>query len=115
MRTATMSELFETKDVFEDCRKKVQTLSSTEKYRISAELVLKNGNRRYFRAKSIDRKTAIREVLTFIGAIEELSGEKAIWRLRGENKYNLGTNYSGHLSFLQRTKNTLLGYFFDIE
>ena len=67
MRAITMAEVLGSNqnDVFEDCRKRVQVLDSNEKYRLSAEIVLKDGNRRYYRARTVDKNTAAREILTF--------------------------------------------------
>ena len=85
MRALTMSEVFGNKeDVFEDCKKQVQVLSSNEKYRLTAEIVLKNGDRRYYRAKTIDKASAVREILTFVTALEEGIGENVMWRFKGE-------------------------------
>ncbi|MFT9496764.1 MULTISPECIES: DUF6018 family natural product bioysynthesis protein [Bacillota] len=109
-----MAELLGKRDVVEDCRQQIRTLNSHH-YRVTAELVFKNGDRRIFRAKSVDQNSAIREVLTFVSAVEEATGESVMWRLRGENTYHLSTNYTAKPSLLQRTKKAFLSYFFDID
>lgn len=112
----TMSQLLgKPGDVIEDCRKEIRLLPSNDRYRISAEILLRNGERRYFRAKSIDRKSATQEVLLFIAAVENATGETVMWRLKGEKTYHMSTNYEVSPSFIQRTKKAILGYFFDIE
>ncbi|WP_374717763.1 DUF6018 family natural product bioysynthesis protein [Neobacillus sp.] len=109
----TISELFGTKDIFEDCRRKADIFGSNS--RISAELILKNGDRRIYRAKSIDKTFAIREILTFVAAVEEATGESVMWRLKGDNQYHYSINYVAKPSLLQRAKKNLLKYFFEIE
>lgn len=112
----TMSQLLgKPGDVIEDCRKEIRLLPSNDRYRISAEILLRNGERRYFRAKSIDRKSATQEILLFIAAVENATGETIMWRLKGEKTYHMSTNYEVSPSFIQRTKKAILGYFFDIE
>lgn len=116
MRAVSMAEVLGSKnDVIEDCRKQVQVLSSNEKYRLTAEILLKNGDRRIFRAKTIDKKSATREVLTFVAAVEEATGETVMWRFKGEKTYHMSTNYNAQPSIFQRTKSAFLNYFFDLQ
>ncbi|MDE3840970.1 hypothetical protein C0966_17025 (plasmid) [Bacillus methanolicus] len=110
----TMPELLGKRDVIEDCRKHIKILNS-DKYRVTAELVLTNGDRRIYRAKSINQDFAIREILTFVGAVEKATGGTVMWRLKGEKTYHLSTNYTLKPSILQRAKKAVLSYFFDIE
>lgn len=117
MRAVSMAEVLGSnqKDVFEDCRKRVQVLDSNEKYRLTAEIVLKDGNRRYYRAKTVDKNSAAREILTFVTALEEGLGEKVMWRFKGEDKYHFSTNYEAKPSFFQLAKSAFFRYFFDLE
>jgi Family of unknown function (DUF6018) len=111
----TMSQLLGNKeDVFEHCRKNFQVLSSKENYRVTAEILLKNGDRRVYRAKTIDQKAATREVLTFVQAVEKAIGETVMWRFKGENTYHMSTNYTAQPSIFNRAKSAFLHYFFDL-
>lgn len=101
-------------DVFEDCRKRVQVLSNTEKYRLTAEILMKDGSRRIFRAKAVDKNSATREVLTFVAAVEEATAETVMWRFKGENTYHMSTNYNARPSIFERAKAAFLTYFIDL-
>jgi Family of unknown function (DUF6018) len=116
MSAVPMSEVFGSKrDVITDCRQQMKGLSSNGKFRISAELVLKNGDRRFFNARAIDKTSAIREILTFVAAVEEATGEQIMWRLKGDKTYHFSTNYTTRPSILNRAKSAFLNYFFDLE
>ncbi|MEI2356679.1 DUF6018 family natural product bioysynthesis protein [Mesobacillus zeae] len=109
--TVTLPQLLRSKsDVFENCRKQVHVGGS---YRMTAEIILKSGERRFFRTKSIDKNSAVREVLTFIAAIEDAKGESVMWRFKGEDTYHMSTNYTTTPSFLNRAKDAFLSYFFE--
>lgn len=114
MSNVTLAEVLGRRDIIEDCRMTKKALSSTN-YRVTAELILKNGERRIFRAKAIDKNYAIREILEFVAAIEENTGESIFWRLKGDKTYYFSTNYTASPSFFQKAKKLLIGYFFDIE
>lgn len=114
MSNVTLAEVLRKNDIIEDCRKSTKALSSGN-YRVTAELFLKNGERRIFRAKAIDKNFAIREIVEFVAAIEEKTGENVFWRLRGDKTYHFSTNYTASPSFFQKAKKLLIGYFFDIE
>ncbi|MGS2778407.1 DUF6018 family natural product bioysynthesis protein [Robertmurraya sp. GLU-23] len=112
----TMSQLLGIQgDVVEDCRKKTKALASNAKYRMSIEVLLKDGTRRFYIAKELDQKKALREVLTFVAAIESATGEKVMWRRTGEKTYHMSTNYTSRPSLVERAKSAFLSYFFDIE
>lgn len=117
MRAATIAEVLGSnkKDVFEDCKQRVQVLDSNEKYRISAEIILKEGNRRYYRARTVDKNSAAREILTFVSALEEGLGYNVMWRFAGEDKYHFSTNYQAKPSLIQQAKSAFFRYFFDLE
>lgn len=102
------------KNVIEDCRKQVQVLSNNEKYRLTAEVLMKDGERRIFRARAVDKKSATREVLTFVAAVEEATAETVMWRFKGENTYHMSTNYNAQPSIFDRAKSAFLSYFFDL-
>ncbi|RHW35944.1 hypothetical protein D1B31_17790 [Neobacillus notoginsengisoli] len=113
---ATMSQLLGTKeDVIDNCRRQFQVLTSNQKYRVTAEILLKEGERRIYRAKSFDRNSATREVLTFVAAVENATGETVMWRFKGEKTYHMSTNYNAQPSIFKRAKSSLLNYFFDLE
>jgi Family of unknown function (DUF6018) len=118
----TMSELFGTKDLIEDCRQQTKMIGANERNRMSAEILLKNGDRRIYRAKSLTQKNIRREVLTFVAAVEEATGETVVWRFKGEKTYHFSINYTSGPSTLQKTKTVLtsakkaiVDYFFPIE
>ncbi|KZE67932.1 hypothetical protein AWM68_17310 [Fictibacillus phosphorivorans] len=111
----TMSELFGTKNVIEDCRQQTKMIGSNDRTRISAEILLKNGDRRIYRAKSLTQKNAKREVVSFVAAVERATGEKVIWRFKGEETYQFSTNFTSQPSLFQKAKKSLLDYFFPIE
>jgi hypothetical protein len=112
----TMSQLLgKEEDVFEYCRKHTKALASNEKYRLSAEILMKNGTRRIYRAKAIDQKSATREILTFVVAIEEATGETVMWRKTGDKTYHMSKNNTSRPSLLQRSKSAFFSYFFDLE
>jgi hypothetical protein len=112
----TMSELLGKHDVVEDCRRQIQLVSKAElNARQTAEIIMKDGSRRIFRAKAIDQTSAIREILVFVGAIEEATGSSVMWRLKGDKTYHLGTSYHAKPSTLTRVKDTVLKYFFDLD
>lgn len=117
MRAVTMAEVLGSNqnDIFEDCRKKVQVLDSNEKYRLSAEIVLKDGNRRYYRARTVDKNSAAREILTFVSALEQGLGYNVMWRFAGEDKYHFSTNYQAKPSIFQQAKSAFFRYFFELE
>lgn len=112
----TMSQLLGSKeDVVEDCRKQVKMLALNEKYRMAAEIIMKDGTRRIYRTKAIDRKSAIRETLTFVEALEQKTGDKVMWKFKGESLYQFSNNYTAQPSLISRAKKAFLGYFFDLE
>lgn len=112
----TMSQILGMQeDVVEDCRKKTKGLASNAKYRMSFEVLLKDGTRRFYIAKELDQKKALREVLTFVAAVESATGETVMWRRTGERTYHMSTNYTSGPSLLERAKTAFLGYFFELE
>lgn len=117
MRAVTLAEVLGSKkeDIFEDCRKQVQVLGKNDKFRIVAEINMKSGERRYYRAKSVDHTSAVRETLTFIAALEEGTGENVLWRFKGEKNFTFSTNYNGKPSVLQQAKSAFFRYFFELE
>lgn len=115
LMAVTMQDLFSKRDVVEDCRHQIKVVKNHHKFRITAELVLKDGERRIFRAKSVDKNAAIREVLTFVSAVERATGDKVMWRLKGDKTYYLSTNYTAKDSFFERSKKAFLSYFFEIN
>lgn len=98
------------KDVVEECRQQVKSLSIAGNYRLTAEIIFQNGNRRYYRAKSLNKKVAISEILTFIQSIEMATGEKLMWRFKGEKMYHMSTNYEMPKKSLL---NRIVSYFFE--
>lgn len=114
--TVKMSQLLgKEEDVFQNCRKDLRLINVERISRITAEIILKNGDRRYFRAKSVDKNTGVKEILLFIDALEASTGDTVMWRLKGEKTYHMSTNYNTQPSLFHRTKNALLNYFFDLE
>jgi len=95
----------------EECRQQVKLVSIPGKFRLTAELILKDGTRRIYRAKSIDKDAAVTEVLTFVQAIEHTTGELVVWKFRGDSTYHMSTNYHPKPSFFKRLAN----YFFDLD
>lgn len=106
-----MPELLGKHDVIEDCRRNF--IKSWGNYHLSAELILKNGDRRIYRAKAIDKNSAIREIIEFVATIEEATGEQVVWRLRGQKTYQFSTNYV-KTSLSQKAKR-LINYLFDLD
>jgi hypothetical protein len=105
----TLAELFQTKDVMEECRKnKAVNVSSI---RLTAEFILKNGERRFFRCRSYDQKSAIQEILLVVKSLEEITGESVLWRMKGENTYRMGCQMPLEFSTKQKLKNFLFDFF----
>ncbi|MDC3424367.1 DUF6018 family natural product bioysynthesis protein [Aquibacillus sp. 3ASR75-11] len=116
----TMAELFGKTDVIEDCRKAVHNgeFTSSLRSRITAELILKDGTRRIFRCRSNDRQKALHEVLTFVEAVEGATGERVIWRFKGEKTYRFGSEMPVEFSKSWNFKigfRKLLAEFFDLD
>jgi hypothetical protein len=113
----TIGDLFG-RDKIEDAKSIARTYPRYSSFGgLTAQIIMPNGNRRFFRSKSLDHKTAIKEVLTFVNAVEELTGERVMWKLKGENTYHLSTNFTGPVSLPQRISTSfqkVLKYFFDI-
>lgn len=103
------------KNIIEDLRNQIRVLSNEGNVRVTAELQLKNGDRRIYRAKSIDRNSAIREIIKFVAAIEKTTGESVLWRLKGEKTYHLGTNFTSKKPSVKRTFDSFVNYFFGLE
>ncbi|OUM90438.1 MAG: hypothetical protein BAA00_18320 [Parageobacillus thermoglucosidasius] len=103
-----MAVMFGPKDPIIECREEAKRTNVPGRYRITAEILLKNGSRRIYRAKAIDRKSAVQEVLTFVDAVQRHTGETVMWRFRGENTYHMGTNFSKKTIF-----NRIFEFFFD--
>ncbi|PGT83255.1 DUF6018 family natural product bioysynthesis protein [Bacillus sp. AFS040349] len=99
MGATTLAELFNKSDVIEDCRKSVQNkVAFYERSRISAEIILKDGTRRYFRCRSNNQHIALGEVLAFVKSVETATGEQVVWRFKGENMYRMGSEKPVELS-----------------
>ncbi|KAA6446930.1 hypothetical protein DX928_23275 [Bacillus swezeyi] len=55
------------------------------------EIVLKNGDRRYFNTRSNDREAIFNEIKPVIKCIQESTGDSVLWRISGEKTYHFGT------------------------
>ena len=114
----TMAELFSKGDVIEDCRKMVQTKGRHLRARVSAEIILKDGTRRFYRCRSIKRDEAFNEVLTFLKAVEDATGESVVWRFKGDKTYHMGCTQpiqvenSKLLNKLTKLRDGFMGFFF---
>ncbi|MGN7300415.1 DUF6018 family natural product bioysynthesis protein [Ferdinandcohnia sp. SAFN-114] len=114
----TMAELFNKGDVIEDCRKMVLSKGRHQRARVSAEIILKDGTRRFYRCLSIESDEAYNEVLTFVKAIEDATGESVVWRFKGDKTYHLGCTQpiqvenSKLLSKLSKLRDGFMGFFF---
>ncbi|MCM3216794.1 DUF6018 family natural product bioysynthesis protein [Niallia taxi] len=114
MKTAT-NKLTINYEVFEDCSKQMETVNVYERTtRMSAEIIFKNGDRRIYHAKTDLKKYAIKEIIIFVKSIEEASGEKVMWRLKGTKHYNMSTNFQQKTSMSSRIKEAFISIFFDI-
>lgn len=114
--STTLASLLGKSDVIEDCRQQIlRGVSNIGDTRVTAEIQLKDGSRRIFRAKSIDRNSAIHEIVKFVAAVEEATGSNVIWRLKGEKTYNFSTNYSTPPSKFKRFKKEFLDFFFGLD
>lgn len=80
--------------LIEGIRREVKKLSVPGRYRLTAEILLKDGSRWIYRAKAIDKDSALAEILTFVNSVEENIGERVMWRLRGESTYHMGVNFT---------------------
>lgn len=114
----TLAELFNKGDVIEDCRKVVQTKGKYLRARVSAEIILKDGTRRFYRCCSIERSEAFKEVLMFVKTIEDTTGESVVWRFKGDKTYHMGYNKpiqiedSKLINKLTKIRDGFIGYFF---
>lgn len=115
--SVTMSQLLGVQnDVVEDCRQQIRILNNFEsRTRVSAELILRDGSRRIYRAKAVDKQSAIKEILTFVKAVEDNTNDSVVWRLKGEKTYQMGANYDVQPSLLKKAKDSFMKYFFDVE
>lgn len=112
-----LAQLLEKKDVIEDCRKKVaENFTISNPYRLGVEINLKGGQKRYFTCRNIDRKHATREALSVIKAIEDETGEKVLWRFKGEETYHMGTDKPiEYTSLMTKMKYACLEFFGLVE
>lgn len=110
-----LSELFNKSDVIEDCRQSRGNLSLVNPYRLTVEINFKQGEKRFYRCKQVDRNYALSEVLTLIKSIEKQTTEKVIWRFKGEETYYIGSDKPAQYSRLSKLKESFLEFFGLIE
>lgn len=82
--------------------------------RLKAEIVLRDGTRRYFRCKSIKKDEALLEVLLFVDCLQKEMGESIVWRFTDEKQFYLGSKMPDRPSLAAKVKKVLLEYFFDL-
>lgn len=115
MAVTTMQDLFG-RDPIEDCRKQVRLLTKEDFLtRATAEINLKDGTKRIYRARAVNKKAAIKEILAFIKAVELATGHSVMWRLKGEKTFNIGATYNFKPSIFQQAKDALLGFFIELD
>ncbi|WP_066412800.1 DUF6018 family natural product bioysynthesis protein [Sutcliffiella cohnii] len=58
--------------------------------RFNAEIILPNGERRYFRSKSCSKKEAEKQILAYVASIENYLNRPVFWRYAGDKVYRMG-------------------------
>lgn len=85
---------------------------------IGAEIILEDGSRRYFRCRSNNKNRATYEVLLFIESLEKHTGDRVMWRFRGESTYHMSTDVPENLvkkSNLKEKCRQFFNYFFELD
>ncbi|WP_214483807.1 DUF6018 family natural product bioysynthesis protein [Bacillus sp. SM2101] len=75
------------------------------------------GKVEYFDCRTRNDKRALERALAFVQCAQERHGETLYWKFRGENMYRIGANHEICRTMkqnLQKTKEWLMEYFFDI-
>ncbi|MFE7064523.1 DUF6018 family natural product bioysynthesis protein [Sutcliffiella sp. NPDC057660] len=85
----------------------------TRQKRIKAEIIFKDGTRRFFPCRANTKEQAVDEILHFVDCMQQQTGQSVVWCFAGEKKFYIGTN--------RPTTNTkgirarLFDYFFGLE
>ncbi|NRD80882.1 hypothetical protein HPT25_26495 [Bacillus sp. BRMEA1] len=103
------------KDIVSEFQLAMSKQSAFFHKRFKAELVLKDGTRRFYRCKATRKDLALLEVLHFVDCLQKETGESIIWRFTDEKLFYLGSNIPNRPSKVSQMKKWLLKYFFDLE
>lgn len=109
--SAFLTESAKKEFLIEECKKQVKLVCIPGNFRLVAEIRMEDGKMRKYTARSIDKESATKEVLTYVQALEENTGEKVFWRFKGDKTYFMSTNYHKKPSLFKRFAN----YFFELE
>ncbi|MEK4444183.1 MULTISPECIES: DUF6018 family natural product bioysynthesis protein [Niallia] len=105
-------------NVFEESKRKAEKIIASKPIlhsRHSIEIILPDGERRIFKAKSVSKEHAFNEFLVFIECLEQGINSKVMWRYKGDKVYHFSTTIYEKPSTITRLKKAIMGYFFDIE
>lgn len=102
------------KDVVTEVQVATKQMNFLQK-RLKAEIVLRDGTRRYFKCKSIKKDKALLEVLLFVDCLQKEMGESIVWRFTDEKQFYLGSKMPDRPSKIAKAKKWLLDNFFLLE
>ncbi|QHA38706.1 hypothetical protein D5E69_23010 (plasmid) [Rossellomorea marisflavi] len=104
------------KDVVEEQRIAMRVIPQRSK--VKAELIFRDGSKRFYRCKALTKNEAVPEILGFVDCMQKATGDTVAWRFYDEkDTYHLGSNLTksySRKSFKSRW-NSLMNYFFDLE
>jgi hypothetical protein len=85
--------------------------------RIKAEVVFRDGTKRFIRCNSLTKKEAVHEILHFVDCMQRATDDTVAWRFYDEKDYHLGSRLTKSYSknSLKSKVNSVLNYFFDLE
>ncbi|WP_209124503.1 DUF6018 family natural product bioysynthesis protein [Alkalihalobacillus sp. BA299] len=97
---------------FETLSQVTEAFSSNRRY--GAEIILPDGERRYFRSRSCSKKEAEKEILVYVASIENYLNRPVFWRFAGDKVYRMGNLDAPKGKLRQKIKKAVLE-FFDLD
>jgi hypothetical protein len=97
---------------FENLSQVTEALSLSRRY--GAEIILPDGERRYFRSRSCGKKDAEKEILAYVASIESYLNRPVFWRFAGDKVYRMGELNAPKGLLRQKIKKAVLE-FFDLD
>jgi hypothetical protein len=103
------------KDVVSEHYSKVSIVPKRNK--IKAEIVFRDGSKRYIRCKAVTKEEAVNEILHFVDCMQQATDDTVAWRFYDEKNYHLGSQMTKSYSkkSFKSKINSILNYFFDLE
>ncbi|MGE6755960.1 MULTISPECIES: DUF6018 family natural product bioysynthesis protein [Rossellomorea] len=89
----------------------------TKRSRIKAEVMFRDGTRRFIRCKSLHKDEAVHEILHFVDCMQQATGDTVAWRFFNEKNFHLGSNLTKSYSkkSLKTKIKAVMNYFFELE